>query len=359
MVCIETSAPGKVVVLGEYAVLEGASALVSAVSARSRVRVEAHPEPGVWLRAPDIGVEGVRFFCDQGEIQYPEDIAPEVRRKLRLVETVVRHFEEEVQSGATSESGLRIEIDTHEFFSPGDGAKFGVGSSAATAVALVGALKGLCSLSTPASSPELDGLFELSLALHRDVQGGVGSGVDIAAGVYGGWLEFKPSQAGAGAPEVSPLVVPSSLLVVPVFTGHSASTAAFVKRVYEAREGRRGEFDALIAALKEAAEAGVLAFRANDVPGFMGGVSGYFNLLRQLGELAEVSIVSEPHEDAAVVVAGRGGVYKSSGAGGGDIGVALFAEGIEHAEFANELKNKGLRALPLTLGGPGFQMTRG
>ena len=50
------SAPGKLILLGEYAVLEGAPALVAAVEQRAEVSVELCVGEGICVDAPDIGV---------------------------------------------------------------------------------------------------------------------------------------------------------------------------------------------------------------------------------------------------------------------------------------------------------------
>ena len=55
---IEYSAPGKAVVWGEYAVLEGAPALVMAVNRYATARVE--PADGQWAAAAPKGFESCR-----------------------------------------------------------------------------------------------------------------------------------------------------------------------------------------------------------------------------------------------------------------------------------------------------------
>ena len=356
VVRIETSAPGKLVILGEYAVLEGAPALVSALNARSRVLVEVRDEPGVWLEAPDIGAGGVSLVWDERGVRYVDPIEPEVRSRLNLVETVLGYFGSEVFSPETFPKGLRIVIDTHEFFSAKVGGKLGIGSSAATCVALAGALSGLQGESERSAQEELDDLFQLSLRLHREVQGGVGSGVDIAASVYGGWLEFRPRGAEGDWPEVVSHSVPPDLEMMSVFTGISTSTAAYVKEVFGAREHSPLEFDSLMGELREVSEAGVRAFAAADVPTFLSLITGYFALLGRLGDLSGVAIVTPPHRDAQGVIVRRGGVYKSSGAGGGDIGVGFLRGDGSIEQLQKDLENKGLGVLPLTAGAPGFRI---
>ena len=52
-----SSAPGKLVLFGEYAVLEGASALVCAVDRRARIRYEASDSGTLTLDAKPLGLK--------------------------------------------------------------------------------------------------------------------------------------------------------------------------------------------------------------------------------------------------------------------------------------------------------------
>ena len=51
---VTATAPGKLVLLGEYAVLEGAPALVMAIDRRAEVRLETRTQAPCMLRAPGI-----------------------------------------------------------------------------------------------------------------------------------------------------------------------------------------------------------------------------------------------------------------------------------------------------------------
>ena len=85
MTAIVTSAPGKLFLLGEYAVLEGAPALLTAVDARVRVRIEP-AEAGRWrLDAPDLGIGSLTLGAD-GTL--PAGLDAGTRRNLRVFDAV-------------------------------------------------------------------------------------------------------------------------------------------------------------------------------------------------------------------------------------------------------------------------------
>jgi phosphomevalonate kinase len=168
-----TSAPGKVIVSGEYAVLDGAPAVVMALDRRARVSVSAGS--GDWHRVSAPGLfEGKIEFCfdDAGEMSRlgaGKSRVPFI--DLSLVEHVLKAV------GVREAGPLELELDTRPFFDEKTGLKLGFGSSAALAVALTSALM-------PGGQSAAIG--RTALAAHRAWQGGCGSGVDIAAAVHGG-----------------------------------------------------------------------------------------------------------------------------------------------------------------------------
>src|SRR5690606_26235589 len=80
------------------------------------------------------------------------------------------------------------------------------------------------------------------------------------------------------------------------------------------------------------------------------------NSLRALGEAADIPIWTERHERAGQLVRAAGGIYKPSGAGGGDVGIAVIpnrdAAGRNGVESA--LSSAGSTVLPLRYGARGL-----
>ena len=67
----------------------------------------------------------------------------------------------------------------------------------------------------------------------------------------------------------------------------------------------------------------VAAWNAEDTAGVLGAIAGYESGLRQLDEAAGIGIFSPVHERLRAIAVKHGAVYKPSGAGGGDFGIAL------------------------------------
>ena len=155
-----STAPGKLVLMGEYAVLDGAPALVLAV------------HRGVGCRAVPGGTDL--------QVATPTDDDRFVRAALEAT---------------AAPAGRYRFFDLDPCDLPG---KPGFGGSAAATVAAV--------LAGGGRGPE-------AFAIHHRVQGG-GSGIDVAASLHGGLVRFQ-----AGEVQRLPVVEP-----VVVFSGQSAST---------------------------------------------------------------------------------------------------------------------------------------
>ena len=116
--CIVASAPGKVVLSGEYAVLDGAPAICMAVDRRARVRIEATGDDFHEVIAPGHVDEPRRFLVRDGIFGWLDS-----SDEFELLEHVWR------TSGVDRQGGLALELDTSAFLDPVRGCKTGIGST--------------------------------------------------------------------------------------------------------------------------------------------------------------------------------------------------------------------------------------
>ena len=298
-------APGKIFLVGEYAVLEEGPAVVAAISRRAVAQYLPTMEP-----ASIIVAEAVR------------------RAKAELGEA----------SSALPPGSALVNTDD---FQQGDH-KIGLGSSAATAVAAVGAVFESAGVSVEGNRPRI---YSVAHAAHFAAQGG-GSGADVAAAVHGGLIRVERQTA--GAPLVEPLVPPVGLHLVVFWTGQPVSTANMIEGVQ--KFGRRDPiaYRQMIENLHEIADRFVAELRSGSATGAVAAAGRYGRRLAVLGAAASVPIVTEAFTRATELAKELGGVAKPSGAGGGDIGVAMFATPETAKVFARALP-KPLAALDLDL----------
>jgi mevalonate kinase len=286
------AAPGKIFLVGEYAVLEGGVAVLAAVS---RYAVAQYIR-GAWPQSPVVD-EAVKGSCAA------------------------------IGEASTALPSGSVMVDTDSFCQ--GKAKIGLGSSAATAVATVAAMFETAGVSIEGRQQEV---FAIAEAAHQAAQGGVGSGADVAAAVYGGFIKFtRPAE---GPPVIEPIAVPASLHLVVFWTGESADTRTLVESVRSYSRSAPSSYRMLMGALRTTAERFVSELGAGRATGAVVAAGRYGRQLAELGKAAGVPIVTETFERAAALARELGGDAKPSGAGGGDVGVALFATPEAAALFA-------------------------
>lgn len=311
---VRATAPGKLVVLGEYAVLTGSPALVLAVDRHCQAELGPSESERCHLRICAPEPEEMTF-----PLGAPSGVA--------LVDLLTG------AEDAGSVIAWRGSVDSSGFF---DGqAKLGIGSSAAALTAWAAAWSvytGMGHIASDAAS------LETLIGLHRAFQGGSGSGLDVAASLFGGVLTYR--LVPESGPKVGSVELPNSVGFTTVFTGRSASTQDFVAAYGDWRTARPVEAAEQLQLLEHVAEQGCAAVRENDADEFLAAVAAYGERLDVLGECIGAEIMTREHHEVAGDAKQCGVVYKVSGAGGGDLGIALSADPDALAAFKEAVRVK-------------------
>lgn len=351
MIGVSASAPGKLVLLGEYAVLEGAPALVVAVDRRARVQVRARTDGRITVHAPQLDATAATARIDaQGRLHW--QCASALVDRLRLIAHI---WEVLAQEGLLTDlySGFELEIDTAGFVleTPTGRSKLGLGSSAALTVALASAWL---------RAAGQDGLLEDRSAwlarlvtMHSHWQGGQGSGVDIAASLVGGMLTYRRSGDVATPSVVSCGWPPAGTHWLWVWSGQSVSTGGFLQRLGRWREACGPAYAQHMQRLGESAQDAIAALDGG-ASRFVAGVAAYSQALEEFAAASGLAIFSPSQRQLAQLAAQHGAAFKPCGAGG-DIGV-LVADAPERlAMLRRSIMAAGLQALSLDVDPCGLQ----
>lgn len=261
---VKASAPGKLMLFGEHAVVYDYPCIVTSVFSRIYVEVER--------------------MLGQFMIDAPQS------KDLRFVEETVKVFCKKYKVDN------KILIKTYSDFS----SKFGLGSSSAVTVASINALGRLYKIEL--SKQEI---FDLGYEIVLNVQG-VGSGFDIAVATYGGTIYFV-----TGGKVIEPLSIEALSLVIG-YSGTKASTATIVKNL-------KPNFKIFNNIRRIVEEAKISLVNSNwKITGKL--MNQNHKLLQELG-------VSTEKLDKMCQASVNAGAYgaKLSGAGGGDCMIALVS----------------------------------
>lgn len=282
---IVATAPGKLMLAGEYAVVDGsAPALSLALGVRAEVRLV---EGGTGWR-----VTSPAYDLDEAPVSAVPVIAAALRwcRPADSGHFIVRS---DLGAGPT---------------------KPGFGSSAAVAVAAAGALRTLAGGPRPTVAE--------MVAVHREAQGGRGSGYDVATALVGGVCIFDRSDASRPTARAARWV--DGLHAAVIFTGQGAKTTRHLRRLERAAADTATR--EAMAAHAQAASALVSAWEAADVGAVLGAATAAEVALAALDAAGDLGIGGGGQAEARRAIVSAGAVARTSGAGGGDCLWALAAE---------------------------------
>ena len=305
MTGVTASAPGKVVLSGEYAVLGGAPAVSMAVNRRATATVHT--------------IDGDDHVLDVAGTAVPGDFA--------LFDAVVG------QVCPRGDARFHARLDTTAFAE--GGRKLGIGSSAAIAVALAAAL-----------DPDGRATLENAFAAHARLQGGVGSGIDVATSATGGLIGFR-----RGAP-VSVIDWPARLSYALLWSGVPASTSARV------RAADMSAGTVVRRTLDERAAAAAEAWASGDAGRVLAATAAYADALRAFSDEQDLDVFAAGHDAMSRAADRQGLVYKPCGAGGGDVGIVLGRDDDSVASFAESAEARGFSKLDIVLDPDGVRVTR-
>lgn len=289
---VTVSAPGKLMLMGEHAVVYGRPCIVTAIDQRMKVSIEFIDEFLMILNARNMQLS--KYQKSLSEIGRGE-----IPKEAKFVEYAVYNFLQKYKI----EKG--VSISTVSEFSE----NIGFGSSSAVSVGVIKALSEL--MQSKLSNKEL---FDLSYKTVLDVQG-KGSGFDAAAALYGGTLYFQ-----TGGKIIESLPVDDMSLVVG-YSGVKADTVSMMNLVSEKMKNYKEGVEKIFDSIAKLVEEGRKAILEKDWER-LGTLMDYNqNYLEDLG-------VSTDKLNLMIDTAKKAGAYgaKLSGAGGGDCMIALVSE---------------------------------
>ena len=311
MTRITGSAPGKLVLTGDYIALLDAPALVLAVD-RVATATLTIKSTGGWSVRSNL-VPRVQFDRLDSLIEADGQ---------QLLRTLV----DALPSTCNLPDHAELALDTSTFYE--GNVKLGVGSSAAILVALAEALGHVTGHHFTT---------ERLIDLHNSLHGKNGSGLDVVAARLGGLSRF---QNGAGE-RVTP---PHGVQMRYMFTGTSTSTEPMLLRFRTLVEDR-SQRDVK----KWQKLANTVADSLHNVGLFLQNLAELNEFVFKFDQATNLGIYGSAHRVALKIAQHSGVLYKPCGAGGGDTGVALSDDAQALDIFERDVTREGLQLLDLTM----------
>lgn len=312
----EFRAPGKLILMGEYAVLKGAPGVVMAVDRYAAVR-----------RQPD------------GHVATDLD---------RLVES------------ARSRAADHLLVPAGKGTWVGDAGalrhgsrKLGIGSSAAITVSAVGSVFHHAGEELEARATR-NRIWDLALDIHNEFQDTQGSGLDLAASLFGGCLSMVRTRPDL-APDFRTWEPPEGLGFSFVWTGREASTCDLVGAVRRTLDQGHGPCTDLLGEMGTRSER-FLTEGTGDPTVAIRCFHDYGSLMTELGRVCGAPLVTDAMAGLMEFASQAGGAAKPSGAGGGDFLVAAFPPEGDRARFESEARRLGMTPMGFSPATTGLHM---
>jgi phosphomevalonate kinase len=363
---IETRAPGKLYIAGEYAVVSpGQPAVLIAVDRCITVRLTESEGSG-HIRSSEYGQAPLVWRREENG----EAIVLEHRPTDYVLSAISTVEELRAARGAAPRY---FDLDISSELDDTDGRKFGLGSSAAVTVATIAALNEFYELGLNPTER-----FKLALLATIAVSPKA-SGGDLAASTFGGWIRYSSPDraalhahreehgvvsalessdwAGSSARRITP---PSTLDLLVGWTGSPASTEHLVKRVHKpgtsattgtnapaAADANPRPFASFTAESHSLVDDLVTAFDDDDAERSLQTIGKARTLLQRLGFTSGSLIETETLRRLCEIAEDHGAAAKPSGAGGGDCGIALAPNHTDAQAILAGWEAEGIRPLPL------------
>ncbi|MFW5957447.1 MAG: mevalonate kinase [Natronomonas sp.] len=293
---VTSSAPGKVYLFGEHAVVYGEPAVPCAIERRARVTVDARDDGEVHVSATDLSLDGF-------SVSYVEGDEPAVDVPRPLLDAAMGYVDESIEQARAAAgrptAGFDVTIESDIPLGAG------LGSSAAVAVAGIDAATRELGVELPR-----DELADRAYQVEYDVQEGQASRADTFCSTMGGIVRVE----GDACRRIDD---PPNLPFVVGYDGGAGETGELVAGVRGLRD--RYDFaDDTVAAIGDVVRAGESVLDAGDTKTLGELMNFNHGLLSALG-------VSARSLEAMVWAAREAGALgaKLTGAGGGGCIVAL------------------------------------
>ena len=289
---VTASAPAKIILCGEHAVVFYEPAIVMAINRKAYVTVEERRNQAIYIKSRELGISGQY----EGRLFKPEAGGLKAKPKLDPIQMAVTKTLELTDARV----GLNVSVNSDIPVAAG------LGSSAAVAVATIAATAKL--LGIKLKKEAICALaYEAEKLVHKHP-----SGVDNYISTYGGITIFRRSE------KLIPLKVSANVLLVIGNTGISRSTGKLVGHVRKLKEAHPGVITPVLSAIGQLSVSTAQALQEGNLRRAGGLMNVNHGLLSALG-------VSNEALDHLVYAAREAGALgaKLTGAGGGGCIIAL------------------------------------
>ncbi|MBY7141842.1 phosphomevalonate kinase [Virgibacillus sp. NKC19-3] len=345
--------PGKLMIAGEFAVLHPHHNLV--VMAVDRfVYASIQQSDKNRLTLEDFKLHDLRFAYNNKDVKIDTDDERVhfIEQAMSLAFTYLKEHDVKPDPFKLS---IRSELDDVS------GVKYGLGSSAAVVTSVITAILKKYLPYRPSAML----IFKLAAVSHVITQRN-GSGADVAASSYGGFLQYSSFQSDwlIEAYEnaktlqelleqdwvyfsLKPMKLLEDVYVCIGWTGKPASTKKLVDEILKLKNDDPARFQQFLTSSENAVGDFLKGMTESDIALLLKGVKENRQALQAVGQHANVDIETPLLRTLCDLAEGYGGAGKPSGAGGGDCGIAFMPSQEKAKALMQAWEQAGIKPLAI------------
>ena len=318
---VESTAPGKVFLSGEYFVLDGALATIMSTKQRVKVTIEDQTD-----------IDNI-FYCSIIDQYFPFSVSN--KYQINWLDEDPGEFgsflELSIKRMRVKPNNILFTIDSNDLYF--QGTKIGLGSSAAISVAILNAINNFYGLKLS----EFD-LINNAMELHKLHQGNNGSGLDIISSHADSNL-IECSKNMLSKHKWKALDWPKNLIIKGVITSQQSTTSSMIEKYNIAKQENSLNFKSLYSQMTKILEEFSEAWHQGSSSDILNLLKKQNILIKQLDYDLDIGIYTQEHNKISDLAESIDLFYKPSGAGGGDLGVIISDDALKIKKFGNELSN--------------------
>lgn len=338
---MKISAPGKLMISGEWSILENEVPCISA-AVDKKVNVEIGQSKEIEFEGNGLNVNAkflenkIELFGEDNPKEYFLFVAKACEATLNYLKEKnieINNFKIQTDSKDTKVKLSNIKE-----------VKVGFGSSAAVVVSAVAAILKFHNVGI-SSKEEKDIIYKLACVAHFLAQGKLGSSYDVASSVYGGLLVYQKPGMDVVLEKLNNkesikkiiesewpyfkaenIKIPNNFNLSVGFSGNSASTKDLVLKIREFKQKNKDEYWLIINSIKQITIELISALKENNEEKIIELIKKNRILLLELSEKSKNNLETSELKLLSDIADENGGAGKFSGAGGGDCGIGISFE---------------------------------
>lgn len=352
---INAKAPGKIYVAGEYAVVEsGYSAIITAIDQFVYVSISDSLTDKGSIFSEGFTKTPVKWIRKNNVVQL-EHPSANLDYVISAIQITEAYLAENNIPLVTYDFRANSELDNLS------GQKYGLGSSGAITVATVHALLQFYEV-------EFNNLLIYKLSVLAQMRLGINSSFgDLAASTYGGWVQYtsfdreyvKDFKANRSITEtveaywpklmIKKLRVSKNIRFLVGWTGSPASSNNLVGAVQENKQQTASQYEDFLEKSQASVTLLAIGMEENNHYKIKDAIKRNRQALKQMSEKTNVLIETPILTQLCELANKHGGAAKTSGAGGGDSGIAFVFRNEQAQKVISAWKKVGIVPLDLNV----------